>query len=299
VPVDSLRQLVAAWLLGTGKAKSVQTRRAYLRDITQWFAWLSECDVGPFDAFQAHVDGWAESLLADGRSPSTIARKISCVGSFYRYAIRQGQNYGITATVNPAAEVERPSVDRDHSETAGLTAEQARAMIMAADADGQRTSVMIRLQLEVGLRISDLVRARAEDLGEDRGHRTLIVTRKGGRRQRLALPVGVARAIDDYIGGRISGRVDGLIITTATGKPMASSEVFRTVQRIGRKVGVDVTPHGLRHTCATLALDAGAPLRDVQDLLGHADPRTTRRYDRSRENLDRSASYKVAALLGL
>jgi integrase/recombinase XerD len=292
VPIDALTQLVGAWLLSV---RSPNTRVSYRRDLTQWAAWLSERDIGLFETFQGHVDAWAETMTRDGKAPATIARKISCIGSFYRYAIKQGANYGIIVTVNPAADATRPYVDRDHSETAGLAAEQARDMIRAAEADGKRTAAIIRLQLEVGFRVSDVVRARIEDLAEDRGHRTLIVTRKGGRRQRLALPVGVARAVDELVGDR----TEGLIVTTATGKPMASSEVFRTVQRIGKKAGVKVTPHGLRHTCATLALDAGAPLRDVQDLLGHADPRTTRRYDRSRENLDRSASYKVAAFLGL
>lgn len=292
VPIDALTQLVGAWLLSV---RSPNTRNSYRRDLTQWAAWLNEHGIDLFDTFQGHVDAWAETLTRDGRAPATIARKISCIGSFYRYAIRQGGNYGITVTTNPAADATRPYVDRDHSETAGLTAEQAREMIRTAEADGKRTAAIIRLQLEVGFRVSDVVRARIEDLAEDRGHRTLIVTRKGGRRQRLALPVGVARAIDDLIGDR----TEGLIVTTATGNAMANSEVYRTVERIGKRVGVKVTPHGLRHTCATLALDAGAPLRDVQDLLGHADPRTTRRYDRSRENLDRSASYKVAALLGL
>jgi len=63
------------------------------------------------------------------------------------------------------------------------------------------------------------------------------------------------------------------------------------------RVPKHITPHSLRHACATLALDAGAELRDVQDLLGHADPRTTRRYDRARNRLDRSPAYAVAAAL--
>lgn len=292
VPIDALTQLVGAWLLSV---RSPNTRTNYRRDLTQWAAWLNERGIGLFDTFQGHVDAWAEAMTRDGRAPATIARKISCIGSFYRYAIRQGTNYGITVTTNPAADAARPYVDRDHSETAGLTAEQARDMIRTAEADGKRTAAIIRLMLEVGFRVSDVVRARIEDLAEDRGHRTLIVTRKGGRRQRLALPVGVARAIDDLVGDRTAG----FIVTTATGKAMADSEVYRTVERIGKKIGAKVTPHGLRHSFATLALDAGAPLRDVQDAMGHADPRTTRRYDRSRENLDRSATYKVAALLGV
>jgi integrase/recombinase XerD len=78
--------------------------------------------------------------------------------------------------------------------------------------------------------------------------------------------------------------------------------VFRLIRRAAGLAGIPsadrLSPHSLRHTYATLALDSGAPLRDVQDALDHADPRTTRRYDRSRHNLDRSPSYAVAARLG-
>jgi integrase len=58
-----------------------------------------------------------------------------------------------------------------------------------------------------------------------------------------------------------------------------------------------LNPHSLRHTFVTTALDAGVPLRDVQDAAGHADPRTTRRYDRARHNLDRHATYTVTTFL--
>jgi integrase len=80
---------------------------------------------------------------------------------------------------------------------------------------------------------------------------------------------------------------------------MAASEIYRTIVRLANAAGITgVSPHSLRHTYATLALDAGATLREVQDDLGHRDPRTTRRYDRARERLDRSGAYKVASALG-
>jgi integrase/recombinase XerD len=91
------------------------------------------------------------------------------------------------------------------------------------------------------------------------------------------------------------------VLTTASGRPWAASEAYRTVQRLARSAGIAhadrITPHSLRHTAITSALDAGSPLRDVQDLAGHADPRTTRRYDRGRHNLDRSPAYALAAYL--
>jgi site-specific recombinase XerD len=73
----------------------------------------------------------------------------------------------------------------------------------------------------------------------------------------------------------------------------------KVIGRLGRAAGIQhVAPHRLRHGFVTLALDAGVALRDVQDAAGHADSRTTRRYDRSRHALDRAATYAVAAYLG-
>jgi site-specific recombinase XerD len=79
------------------------------------------------------------------------------------------------------------------------------------------------------------------------------------------------------------------------------SEAWRLLRRLAKKAGISgaerISPHSMRHTYATIALDAGVPLRDVQDSLGHTDSRTTRLYDRSRDNLDRNATYAVAAVL--
>jgi integrase/recombinase XerD len=73
----------------------------------------------------------------------------------------------------------------------------------------------------------------------------------------------------------------------------------RTVRRIARRAGIAkrVGPHTLRHAFITAALDAGVPLRDVQEAASHADPRTTMRYDRARVSLDRHATYIVATFL--
>ena len=73
------------------------------------------------------------------------------------------------------------------------------------------------------------------------------------------------------------------------------------MRRLAREAGIEtwaeLSPHSLRHSAITFALDTGATLRDVQDYAGHKDPRTTRRYDHARESLDRNAAYAVAAYL--
>lgn len=80
-------------------------------------------------------------------------------------------------------------------------------------------------------------------------------------------------------------------------EPAAWRLVLRLARRAGLPAAERLNPHSLRHSFVTAALDAGVSLRDVQDAAGHADPRTTRRYDRARHNLDRHATYAVTAFL--
>jgi integrase/recombinase XerD len=104
------------------------------------------------------------------------------------------------------------------------------------------------------------------------------------------------RALDEYL----EGRTDGPIFVAGPdahryGYQLAYEQLSRLCRSAGLPAGV--TPHSLRHSYATEALRLGAALQDVQDALGHADPRTTRRYDRSRHNLDRSPNYLLATAL--
>ncbi len=109
----------------------------------------------------------------------------------------------------------------------------------------------------------------------------------------LPLAPRTARAIDLAIGERS----DGPIFTAAGARRLDRHGAARIVRRVARRAGIakPVGPHTLRHAFITAALDAGVPLRDVQEAASHADPRTTMRYDRARASLDRHATYIVAA----
>ena len=149
-----------------------------------------------------------------------------------------------------------------------------------------------------GLRLSEALGADVRDYGHDRGHRVLRVVRKGGKAARVPLAPPVVRALDAYLEGRTSGPL--FLATDGTSRyPYQSA--FSQIRRLAHAAGIPaadrITPHSLRHSFATEALTLGAPLQDVQDALGHADPRTTRRYDRSRHNLDRSPTYLLATSL--
>ncbi len=118
------------------------------------------------------------------------------------------------------------------------------------------------------------------------------VTRKGGKVVTIPLAPRTARAIDLATGER----TEGPLFLAADGRRLDRHGAARIVRRVTRRAGIakHVGPHTLRHAFITAALDAGIPLRDVQEAASHADPRTTMRYDRARTSLDRHATYIVA-----
>ncbi len=280
-------RIAAAFLLGYRG----NTRAAYAADLAHFGRWCAHLDVEVLSCGRAHLDAYVDQQSRDGAAPATIRRRVSAIAGFFSYALDEG-----LIQRNPAARVRRPSAG-DNVQSTGLTPAEAAALIAAAEEHSTRAAVIVLLSLLLGLRVSELCSATVADLSHQRGHRVLTVTRKGGKRQTMAVPPRAAAAIDDYLGGR----AEGPLLVTATGRGMDRHAVWRLIRLLaGRAVphlAHTLHPHDLRHTCATLALDAGATLRDVQDLLGHADPRTTRRYDRARFSLDRSPSHQLAALL--
>jgi len=146
-----------------------------------------------------------------------------------------------------------------------------------------------------GLRVSEACGANIEALALERGHRTLMVLRKGGKVVTIPLAPRTARAVDLAIGERC----EGPIFLGSDGQRLDRHAAARVVRRVARRAGITkaVGPHTLRHAFITAALDAGVPLRGVQEAASHADPRTTMRYDRARVSLDRHATYIVAAFI--
>jgi integrase/recombinase XerD len=308
---DPIQALVFGWVAGK---RSVHTRLAYARDAAEWLGWCAEHGIAPLTAREPDVAMWARRLDADG-SPATAARKLAAMSSWYTWLVRNGH-----VTASPFGSVDRPQVNQDVSLTAGMTKDEAQAFLRAADRavgpQALRNTAMLHAMLLMALRVSEVALAGIEDLGVNRGHRTLTVIRKGNKRQALVMPGLVAARTDAYLASRpdctslpaVPGepgapRPHRVLFATGNGQRLFRCDLRRIIRSTGKAAGLPAElvshlgPHPLRHTAITLALDAGAPLRDVQDLAGHDDPRTTRRYDRSRHNLDRSPSYALASYL--
>jgi len=148
----------------------------------------------------------------------------------------------------------------------------------------------------LGLRIFEASGAEIAGLGEEHGHRVLRVCGRGTKIVLVPLPPAVGRAIDRAIGSRTRGPV----LLNTRGTRMDRPAATRRPHYLAKTAGIQVTrahPHMLRHTFVTTMLDADVDLRDVQIAARHADPRTTMRYDRARQNLDRDPSHILAAFM--
>ena len=181
------------------------------------------------------------------------------------------------------------------SHATGLDRNELGALLVAAGLSSTRDHALVSLLALNGLRISEALGADIDALGLERGHRTLTVTRKGGKIVTMPLAPRVARALDLAIGDRCQGPV----FVDSASERLDRHAAGRIVRRVARQAGITkpVGPHTLRHAFITAALDAGVPLRDVQEAASHADPRTTMRYDRGRQSLDRHATYIVVTFV--
>jgi integrase/recombinase XerD len=181
------------------------------------------------------------------------------------------------------------------SHAVGLDRNEVGALLVTAGLGSATEHALISLLAINGLRVSEALGSDITALGSERGHRTLTVLRKGGKIVTIPLAPRTARAIDLTVGERL----DGPIFLRPDGQRMDRHTAGRIVRRVARKASLDkkISPHTLRHAFITAALDAGVPLRDVQEAASHADPRTTMRYDRARVSLDRHPTYIVAAFL--
>ena len=188
----------------------------------------------------------------------------------------------------------RPRVDWE-STTLGLDRIELSAFIVQRAAAGPIEHALACLLGLLGLRVSEACGIDVEDIATERGRRIVTVLGKGAKLAVLPMPPRVARAVDLAAGDRLSGPV----LLSRSGRRLDRHGATRIVRRLAKRAGITkhISPHSLRHSFITAALDAGVPLRDVQVAARHADPRTTTRYDRGRQNLDRHAAYVVTALI--
>ena len=269
-----MKSPVTAFLrhLAVEKNASPHTLRSYRADLIDFEAHLASQKLLPVDADVRAVRGWLAALHTRGLDPTSVARKLAAVRSFFRFLVRRG-----AVARNPARELRGPRPARKL--VSFLPTDEAKALVEARAVGGAapvRDVAILELLYATGLRVSELV---GLDLAAvDRDARTVRVLGKGRKERIVPYGAAAARALDAYLGPRAAGT--GAVFTNARGGRLGVRSIRDIVGRAAGAAGVTrrVSPHTLRHTFATHLLDAGADLRMIQELLGHSRLSTTQRY---------------------
>jgi site-specific recombinase XerD len=276
--------------------RSAHSRRAYAQSLRAFFAWVA---TPPAEVTTRQIIAYREVLQTNGKRAATVNRHLAAIRALYAAAFDEG-----LLTRNPAAGVKTLETGREGS-TPALTREQVQAMLHAIDRTtlpGLRDYALLLLLVRTGIRREEATRVEVNDLQQQQGHWTLRVTRKGGGPQLVKVPADVYRALSAWLDAAAlregvlwrsltrTGR--GRAMVYQVGPALTTDGILKIVQHRARRGGipVQISPHALRATFITLALDGGAPLHKVQYAAGHADPRTTERYHRTKRNLDDHAS---------
>ncbi|HEX9154143.1 MAG TPA: tyrosine recombinase XerC [Nitrospira sp.] len=259
---------------------SPNTERNYLSDLEQFADFLGEVEPAVVD--HRRVRDFMGHLMKQKEKKSTIARKLSAIRSFFRYLNKKGVISG-----NPARLVATPH--REKRLPAVLTADDAQRLLSAPGMDNDdNTELRDRAVLETlystGIRAAELIGMNRDDINrEDR----LIRIRGKGRKERI-VPVGrtAIGSLDAYLAHKKEGAENPAVFTGPTGNRLTVRTVQRILENSRKKLGLaqKASPHTLRHSFATHLLEAGADLRAIQELLGHASLSTTQRY--THVNLD-------------
>lgn len=265
------------------------TRDSYARALRQWFTWCLDNGLAPLDAKRVHIEAWQRICEAAGNQPATVAGKINALVGYYRLAVVDEY-----IDRDPTVHLMRQKVPRE-STTNGLTRLQLYNCLEAAHQLGEREHALICLIGLNGMRIGETLAIDIPDLGADRGHHTVTVTRKGGKTQRIPFCARTAWAVESLRADRTLGP----LFVTATGQRMIRQQAGRIVKRVAEAAGVEqrISPHSFRHAFVTLSLDAGVAPRDVQLSTGHSSLAMVSYYDRRRETLDRNATHTLSAFV--
>jgi len=254
------------------RGMSGHTLRAYRKDLEEFAAYApKDAD----DIEMIDVRGFVAQQIKNGLTKTTAGRRLSSVRSFLTYLTREGY-----LKANPAKLVTTPKAERHLPKF--LSVDDVFALIERPDTIGflhVRDKAILELLYSSGLRVSEVCGLTAEDINTREG---LVKVKGKGRKERI-VPLGskAAEAIRGYMTEKILlKKKSKTLFLNKSGTPLSERSIRRIVVKYSRLIGVSgqIGPHTIRHTFASHLLQAGADLRVIQELLGHASLSTTQKY---------------------
>jgi integrase/recombinase XerD len=270
--------------LSAERGRAPNTIAAYRRDLRSYISWLREVGRSLSDVTEADLLDYVRALRDRGLAPASIARALVPVRSLHRFLAEEGR-----APSDPGAHLELPRVPRGLPKA--LSEEEVGRLLDAPVGDdpvARRDRAMLELLYGTGVRVSELVGLSLGDIDLD----TALLRAFGKGSKERIVPIGVpaVRSLVAWLGPggrpelappqwRRRGDAEAVFLNARGGR-LSRQGAWDVLKRYSRQVGLEgkLSPHVLRHSCATHMLDHGADIRAVQELLGHASISTTQVY---------------------
>jgi integrase/recombinase XerD len=263
------------------KGLAALTVGSYLSDLVQFAEFLEVRRRALIQARREDVRAFLSQLFSNGVSGRSVARKLSALRHFYKYLLldRITKQDPTLEIDSPRQWMVLPKALAGSEIQAMLNSKESARDSESAAALAQRDRALLEVLYAAGLRVSEIVNVKLEDLKLELGH---ALVRGKGEKERL-VPLGRAaqEAIRQYVeGGRqvlLRGRVSPMLFVRRGGGRLTRQRVWQVVSAASASAR-HASPHMLRHSLATHMVENGADLRTVQSILGHADISTTQVY---------------------
>jgi integrase/recombinase XerD len=272
------------------KGLAVNSVEAYGRDVRRYVEHLTALGVAGWEQVgRTEVRAHLGLLLKEGISSRSQARSLSAIRQLHKLLVAER-----IAPVDPTDEVDAPRPGRKLPQPVGRDEIEAiLTQVSWKTAAGARDRAMIELLYATGLRVSELVGLRLNDV--DLEGRVLLARGKGSKERMVPVGAPAAAAVKCFLAGArerlLRGRRSADLFVTGRGGRMTRQGFAKLLDRYGRAAGIRrrISPHKLRHSFASHLLEGGADLRAVQAMLGHADVATTQIYT----HVDRTHARKL------
>ncbi|GAB4488335.1 MAG: site-specific tyrosine recombinase XerD [Thermodesulfovibrionales bacterium] len=248
---------------------------SYQHDLTRFFRFLEARGKTPDTAARRDLVDFIDDLRTAGYAVSSVCRFISSVRTLYRYLLIEK----LVAT-DPSEGLQSPKRWERLPKALSVADVMTLLRTSCTGPTALRDAAMVELLYASGLRVSELVKVRLSDVHFDAGF--IRVLGKGSKERIVPVNTGTLAKLKQYavqerpeILGR---RSSAYLFVTRRGTSMTRQRFWQTLKALGRKAGIPLSPHTLRHCFATHLLEGGADLRSVQKMLGHADIATTQIY---------------------
>ena len=276
-----MNELIEEFLsyLSVERGLAKNTLEAYKRDLARFFDYLKSRRIASIsNVTRQEITSFMLAEKDRGLSSNSISRELACFKSFFKFLVRENKIKEDVTSV-----IESPKLWKRLPDT--LNIDEVEMLLKAPnvrDLMGARDRASLELMYATGMRVSELINLKMDDLNMEIGF--VKCFGKGGKERIVPFGKKAKESVERYLekarASFLKKKVSNFLFLTRLGKPMSRQTFWKTIKKYAREAGIKkkIAPHSLRHSFATHILERGADLRIVQEMLGHSDISTTQIY---------------------